>query len=143
MKILFAVMALILLAMPLEQSYAQTPNNFVIYAQIKVQDSNGNLVSYMEAPRITVTDPVKLNLLLNENSPKYQKSIISNGQQKFELIWATDAIVHNSTTVVSQNFISAYYGSSSKVVAIAEHNGYVVVPGDKVTTIWTIIRPAS
>lgn len=124
-------------------SYAQTPqNNLVIFAQIEIQDSSGNLVSYLEAPQITVLDMAKLNLLLDQNSPVFQKSFISNGNQKFEIIKATDIVIHPSATIVSQNTISASNGKTTEVLAIANHDGYPVVKGDKVTVYWTIIRPA-
>lgn len=138
------VLASIGIIMPVGESYAQTPqNNMIIFAQIRVQDSGGNLISYMEVTRITITDVAKLNLLLDQNSAVLQKSIITNGDQKFEVIKATDVIVHHSATIVSQNMISVTNGQRSEVLAIADHDGYPVVPGDKVTAYWTIIRPAS
>ena len=126
-----------------ENSYAQTPGNIGIFVQIKVQDSSGNLVSYLEASKITVTDVAKLNLLLNSNSPVFSKSVISNGAQKFEVIKATDTFVHQSGTIVSQNMISSSNDKTQEVLAIADHDGYPVIPGDKVTSYWTIIRPVS
>lgn len=124
-------------------SYAQNPPNIIIYLQIKVQDSKGNLVSYMEVSKISITDLAKLNLLLNQDLPVYTKTLMTSGNQKFEVIRATNIVVHHSATIVSQNMISASTGQTSQVLAIADHDGYPVVPGDKVTTYWTIIRPAA
>lgn len=123
-------------------SYAQS-SNLLIFVQIKVQDSSGNLISYMEVPKITVLDSVKLNLLLNQNSPSFSKIYYTNGEQKFEVIRANDTVIHSSPTIVSQNMISVSDGKTSEVLAIADHDGYPVVSGDKVTTYWTVIRPAS
>ena len=125
----------------MQESYAQTQNNLAIFVQIKVQDSDGNLVSYLEATRITVVDAVKLNLLLDQNSPVFTKSFVTNGAQKFEVIKANDTVVHQSATIVSQNMISVTNGQHSEVLASADHDGYPVVKGDKVTAYWTIIRP--
>ena len=124
-------------------SYAQTPSNIAIFVQIKVQDSSGNLVSYMEASRIAITDITKLNHLLDQNSPLFQKSFVSNGDQKFEVIKANDTRVHSSATIVSQEIISQTNGQRAEVLAVADHDGYPVVKGDTVTAYWTIIRPAS
>ena len=126
-----------------ENSYAQTPNALAIFVQIKVEDSNGNLVSYLEPSRITVVDIQKLNLLLDQNSPVFTKSFVTNGDQKFEVIKVSDVVVHPSGTIVSQNMISSTNGQRSEVLTIAEHDGYPVVKGDKVTAYWTIIRPSS
>ena len=129
---------------PIGESYAQTqPNNLAIFVQIKVENSNGDLVSYLECTKIIITDVTKLNHLLNQNSPVFQKSMISNGQQKFEVIKANDTVIHPSDTIVSENIISETSGQRSQVLAIADHDGYPVVQGDKVTAYWTIIRPAS
>ena len=132
-----------ILVMP-EDSYAQTQqNNLAIFVQIKVQDSNGNLVSYLESSRITILDVTKLNHLLDQDSPVFQKSLVTNGNQKFEVIKANDTEIHPSATIVSENMISASNGQTSQVLATVDHDGYPVVKGDRVTAYWTIIRPAS
>lgn len=144
MRILLAILVLALVGIvPVEQSYAQTPNNVSIFLQIQVRDSNGVLVSYMETHQVTIIDVAKLNLLLNQKSPLFEKSIVTNGDQKFEVIKATDIEVHTSGTIVSQNMISVTNGQHSQVLAVADHDGYPVVPGDKVTAYWTLVRPAS
>lgn len=138
-----AVLALLSVVFLVPQhSYAQS-SQLAIFVQIKVQDSNGNLVAYLEPSRITVTNLVALNQLLDSNSPVFQKSFVTNGQLKFEVIKATDEYVHRSGTIVSQNFMSSYNGKTAQVVVLANHDGYTVVPGDKVTSYWTVIRPAS
>ncbi|MDE1817952.1 MAG: hypothetical protein KGI19_05065 [Thaumarchaeota archaeon] len=131
------------LVVPMGESYAQSQNNLAIFVQIKVQDSSGNLVSYLEATRITVTNVTKLNLLLDQNSPVFSKSFVTNGAQKFEVIKANDTVVHTSDTIVSQSMISSTNGQHSEVLATADHDGYPVVKGDRVTAYWTIIRPVS
>jgi hypothetical protein len=127
--------------MMIPNSYAQTQNNLAIFVQIKIQDSNGNLISYLEVPKITITDVEKLNLLLDQDSPVFSKSYFTNGAQKFEVIRANDTVIHPSATIVSQSMISASNGQTSQVLAIADHDGYPVVKGDKVTAYWTLIRP--
>lgn len=125
-------------------SYAQTPqNNLAIHVQIKVENSDGALVAYLETDKVIVTDYASLNALLDTNSPVLHKKIVSIGDQKYELIKATDVLVHTSPTIVSENLISAESGNSKELLAIADHDGYPVVKGDKVTAYWTILRPAS
>ncbi len=126
-----------------QNSYAQAQSNLAIFLQIKIEDSNGNLVSYLEVPKITITDLEKLNLLLDQNSPYFSKSYMTNGEQKFEVIHVTDTHVHPSATIVSGDIISVTNGQRSEVLAYANHDGYQVVKGDKVTAYWTIIRPAA
>jgi len=125
-------------------SYAQTPqNNIAIHVQIKVENSDGALVSYLETDKVIVEDYASLNALLDTNAPVLHKKIVMLGDQKYELIKATDVLVHSSPTIVSENFISANSANSQEILALADHDGYPVVKGDKVTTYWTILRPAS
>lgn len=131
------------LMVPVGESYAQTQNNLAIFAQIKVQDSDGNLISYLEVTRIAIVNIAKLTQMLDQDSPVFTKSFVTNGAQKFEVIKVNDTIVHQSATIVSQNMISSTNGQHSEILAIADHDGYPVVKGDKVTGYWTIIRPAS
>ena len=144
MKSLLALGFVFILVTSIANSYAQTPqNNMAIHVQVKVQNSDGALVAYLETDRVVVTDYASLNSLLDGNSPLLHKKIISVGDQKYELIKATDVLVHPSSTIVSENLISATSGNSNELLAFADHDGYPVVKGDKVTTYWTILRPVS
>ena len=144
MKLLFGIIVAFVLMVSFSSSYAQTPqNNIAIHVQIKVENSDGALVSYLETDKVIITDYANLNALLDTNAPIMHKKIVMLGDQKYELIKATDVLVHSSPTIVSENFISANSGNSQEILALADHDGYPVVKGDKVTTYWTILRPAS
>lgn len=145
MKLPLAVVFTFVLMLPFANSYAQTPpNNLAIHVQIKVENSDGALVAYLETDKVIVTDYASLSALLDTNSPILHKKIISVGDQKYELIKATDVLVHTSPTIVSENLISAQGGGiAPELLGIADHDGYPVIPGDKVTTYWTILRPVS
>src|SRR6478752_10447210 len=144
MKLLLGVIIAFILMISFSNSYAQTPqNNIAIHVQIKVENSDGALVSYLETDKVIIEDYASLNALLDTNAPVLHKKIVMLGDQKYELIKATDVLVHSSPTIVSENFISANSANSQEILALADHDGYPVVKGDKVTTYWTILRPAS
>jgi exosome complex RNA-binding protein Rrp42 (RNase PH superfamily) len=124
-------------------SYAQTQSNMIVFVQVKVHDSSGNLISYMESTRITLANVATLNQLLDQSTPEMTKSIMESGNKKFEVIKINDTIVQPSATVVSKNMISATNGKSSEILVLADHDGYPVVQGDVTTAYWTIIRPVS
>jgi uncharacterized protein YxjI len=149
MKIVLAVLVLLAVSMiPIESSYGQSvesqlaKSKFYIYAQIKVQNSDGQLVAYLESKKITIFDSYTLNRLLDQNSSKIVKSIITVDGQKYEMIKGVGVIVHTTPTVVSKSIITNNQGNSVSNLVWADHDGYPVVAGDKVTTTWTIIRPA-
>lgn len=143
MKLLVIVLTLALM-LPIANSYAQTPQNGIaIHVQIKVENSDGALVSYLESDKVIITDYASLNTLLDTDAPVLHKKMVTLGDQKYELIKATNVLVHSSPTIVSENFISADSSNSTEVLAFVDHDGYPVVKGDKVTTYWTILRPSS
>jgi len=149
MKTILAALVLVTIAvLPVENSYGDSiesqlaKNNLYIYAQIEVQNSNGQLVAYLESKKITIFDADDLNLLLDQNAGGIQKNIITISGQKYEMIKGSGSIVHTSPTVVSKSIITGYRGSTVVDLVWADHDGYPVIPGDKVTTTWTIIRPA-
>lgn len=144
MKLLLGVIVAFVMMVSFSNSYAQTPqNNIAIHVQIKVENSDGALVSYLETDKVIILNYADLNALLDTNAPVLHKKIVMLGDQKYELIQATDVLVHSSPTIVSENYISANSGTSQEILALADHDGYPVVKGDKVTTYWTILRPAS
>ena len=144
MKLLLGITITLVLMVSFSNSYAQTPqNNIAIHVQIKVENSDGALVSYLETDKVIITDYASLNTLLDTNAPVLHKKIVMLGDQKYELIKATNVLVHSSPTIVSENFISANSANSQEILALADHDGYPVVKGDKVTTYWTILRPVS
>ncbi|HEU5221614.1 MAG TPA: hypothetical protein VFU58_06095 [Candidatus Nitrosotalea sp.] len=145
MKLLLALVVAFVFVSSIASSYAQIgQNNISIYVQVKVENSDGALVAYLETDKVTVTDYAKLSSLLDTNSPILHKKIVSTGNQKYELIKATAVQVYPSDTIVSLNLISAQQDNTpDKLLAYADHDGYPVVKGDKATAYWTILRPVS
>lgn len=114
-----------------------------IYLQVVVQDSSGNLVSYLETSRVEITDPAKLNQLIDQNMNQLKSNIINVGGQNLEIIKLNNTIVAHYPNVIPQDQISVSTRHVTEVLAVASHDGYPVVLGDKVTKYWTIIRTAA
>ncbi|MGI0088437.1 MAG: hypothetical protein ACREBI_10860 [Nitrosotalea sp.] len=128
-------------------SFAQSPAApspiLGVYAQIVVHDSTGNLVSYLETDRVKIVDPETFSQLINSNINLFQRSLTSVGGHEIEILKVNDSIVHASPTIVSLNLVSETTPNGKQNFVFADHDGYPVVPGDRVTTYWTIIRQAS
>ena len=114
-----------------------------IYAQVVVHDSSGNLISYLETLRVTIFDPLTFNNLVDQNMNMFERSVINMGGQNVEILKVNDSIVHTSPTIVSQDLVTMNSANSTKVLVAADHDGYPVIAGDKVTTYWTIVRALS
>ena len=137
----------ILVSSSVGTSFAQTvgPQQQVlgIYAQVEIQDSSGDLVSYIETSHVTILNPAKFNLLVDQNIGEFKSNIIDVGGQNLQILKVNDTVTHTYPTIVSQNLISMKTSSGTEVLVTADHDGYAVVKGDKVTTYWTIIRTFS
>lgn len=150
MRILVILLVLVsVCALSLGTSYADSISSTLeskkiyVFAQVEVRNSDDNLVAYLEVKKIVIFDLAKLNQLLDENSEKIQKSTITLDGKNYEMIKGVGTVVHTSTTVVSKSVISNNQGDSSEILVQADHDGYPVVSGDRVTTTWTIIQPLS
>jgi len=73
----------------------------------------------------------------------FKSTIINVGGQNLEILKVNDTFVHHSPTIVSQNLISVNTSHGIEILVTADHDGYPVIPGDKVTSYWTIIRTAA
>ncbi len=123
-------------------SQGNEPNlSLSISAQTQVRDAQDKLVTYLESDVIKVIDENLLNRFL-DLQPVVKT--IKQDNQDFEMI----------TVNIEQNFdhfsaigitAIAIKGEDSKAIVVAStrHDGFLVAPGDTVTTQWTVIRPAS
>ncbi|MGI0073076.1 MAG: hypothetical protein ACREA3_04630 [Nitrosotalea sp.] len=125
-------------------SYGQTLQPITaIAAQIVVQDANGNLVAYLEITKINVNDLPTLSHGIDQRPDIFHQSSIVLYGQNYDLFEAKNVVVSSSANVISKNSISLMVGNKPEVLAVANHDGFPVVPGDKVTTYWKILRLAS
>ncbi|MDE1766175.1 MAG: hypothetical protein KGI27_07880 [Thaumarchaeota archaeon] len=148
MRLLFLSLAAVLvLVSTAGLSFAQTagPSQSVlgIYAQVVVYDSSGNLVAYLETSRATILDTVQFNALVNQNIGQFTRTVASAGGQEIEILKANETVVHPYASIISENLISLNTPDGPKTLVFAEHDGYPVEKGDRVTTYWTIVRTAS
>ncbi len=125
------------------QTAGPTPQQLLgIFAQIVIRDSSGNLVSYLETSNVRINDQENFNQIINENINQFKKTTVTVQGQDIEILQVNDTLVHQSPTIVSLNLISLKTPSGPKVLVVANHDGFPVAPGDKMTTYWTIVRTA-
>ena len=144
MRLLVAIICAIVLISSFVDSYAYNPKYDIgINVQIKIENSDGALVSYLETYKARIFDLAKLNSFLDQDNPVLHKKIITIGDQKYELIKTSGIVIHGNETIVSANLVSVKNNNLLQVLALTYHDGYPVQKGDKVTTYWTILRAVS
>jgi hypothetical protein len=116
-------------------------NGMYAFVKIQVRNQDGQLVTYLESDRIYVKDPARLNAFLDMGGKAMQKSLVTIDGRNFEVIHGFGILYHEKDNVISKNFIATSEGGPSSILAFADHDGYPVSKGYKVTSVWTIVRP--
>ncbi len=130
-------------------SYAQNPfpsnpepsvYGMTILVQTFVHNSEGKLVTYLASDKFSMLNVEALSILLDaeesENDP-----IITIEEEKFQVIKRRVTIPYERENVIASTIIAHSTNGTLNMVARFAHDGYPLIPGDKVTTIWTFLRP--
>ncbi len=148
MRVLLSIMLVSILGVSsIGMSFAQTvgPQQqqvLGIYAQIVIRDSSGNLVSYLETSNVRINDPSQFNQIIDDNIGQFKRTVVTTTSGDIEILQVNETFVHPSPTIVSLNLISLKTAEGPKTLVIADHDGFPVIPGDRMTTYWTIVRTA-
>jgi len=129
-------------------SYAQSQSSKIpipqygvfIFVQTIVKNSEGQIVTYLASDKFTDVNIESLNFLLDslatENDP-----IVSIGDNKYQIIKRKKTIDYDKKNVIASTIITQNQNDILKQVARFAHDGYPIVEGDRVVSIWTFIRP--
>jgi len=144
--ILISLLCLILIGIT-SFSYAQytvvNSNTKVpeILLQLILRDSNGNLVTYIEAERILLIYPLELNEFLeNQNKKEF---VIKDGKSYEIIHWQGKTQKFHTKTANSLFNLWAPGQDEFQKIIVVSHNSYQTQPGDTLTSFWTITRSAS
>jgi len=147
-KFLFSVIVIFVLSIayiPSIEGQEEDESIRLKYAQVIVRDSDGNLVTYLETTRIIMVEGFRVTDIINHNSTRIISSEINQIHgTPHEIITfernqppTEDHLVTRGITFLNKiiilNTITGY--------ALFPNNGYFLEPTDKLTVIWTAIRP--
>ncbi len=108
----------------------------VVFIQMLVHDSNGQLVGYTEGqPQIFYVDK-----LIKSIEPKSQKTIIKQGEKTFELIQNQHKILLDKTQTSGGYFLRQPIDGDMTTVLYFHHDSFHLLPGDTATILWTVTR---
>jgi len=111
-----------------------------IFVQTFLRNSNGQLITYLGSDRFTDVDEVALEGLLTLEDTEKDPIITINGK-KFKVIKRGLTIPQEKADVIASTILASVLGGETTFIARFAHDGYPIIEGDKVTTIWTFIRP--
>ena len=148
MRALLATIAAVVLVSSVGASLAQTAGPqpqqqqqvLGIYAQVEVRNSDGTLVSYLETSNVRISDPAQFNKVVDSEIGQFKRTVVNTAGGQVEILQVNETYVHKSPTIVSLNLITLETKDGPKNLVVADHDGFPVVPGDRMTTYWTIVR---
>ena len=109
-----------------------------IYVQTMIRNSEGQLVTTLGSSSFTNLNLQALQTLLkveaNENDP-----IVTIKDQKFQIIKRKMTIPQQKENGIASTLLFHTLGGKTDLVARFAHDGYRVVEGDTVLSVWTFI----
>ncbi len=150
--VLLVVPLLIVIIFPLtNNSYGQnsesgsnilSKNEIFIFVQTFVQNSDGKIVTYLTSDKFTDIDTDTLNFILdsevNEKDP-----IVTVNDQKFQIIKRAKKILYEKENVIASTLLAINIDGELVQAARFAHDGYPILEGETVRSIWTFIRPVA
>ncbi len=129
------------------EAQSQIPSNellsdteIFVFVQTIVKNSDGQLITYLTSDKFTDLDLDKLQILL-ENEESEGDPIITIGTQKFQVTQRLQKIQSLEENVIASTLIAIKQNDDLIQVARFAHDGYPIVEGDEVFSVWTFIRP--
>ncbi len=141
--------AIILIASFTSYSYAQSfpaqtdlvsESETFVFVQTLLEDSNGQVITYLTSDKFTDLNFSALEKLLDKEASEKDPIIDINGQ-KFQVIKRKLTITYDKDNVIASTILADSTEGVLTTVARFAHDGYPIVEGDKVHSIWTFLRP--
>ena len=114
-----------------------------IMVQTSLRDSDGHLVTYLESTKFTYLDKPALESFLDYEASRGNNPVITLDGQKYQIIRRAQEITLISDNVVASTILSDNVNGNLTLLARFAHDGYPAIPGDKIESIWTFVRPVS
>ena len=113
-----------------------------VMLQLVMRDSEGNLITYIEAEQILEFYPDRLKKFLDNLN--YKEFLIKDGKAYEKFHWQGNTENFDKQHVWNQfNLWTTDQSGTPVVVLVVRHNGYQSQPGDTILVYWTVVRPAS
>ncbi len=143
------VMGIIFVASFSSYSYAQSSpaktdlvseSETFVFVQTLLENSDGKVVTYLTSDKFTDLNKAALEKLLEKEVSEKDPIIEINGE-KFQVIKRKLTITYDKENVIASTILADSSNDKLTIVARFAHDGYPIVEGDNVHSIWTFLRP--
>jgi len=137
----------VFLLFPLNSSFSTTQteigNHIFIFVQTTVRNSDGQLVVYLESTKFSDLDLLALESFLDFEVSRGSDPIITIDGQNYQVIRRVQSQTFDSEDLVASTILSDNVDEKPVLVARFAHDGYAVIPGDTLESMWTFVRPVA
>ncbi len=115
-------------------------NKVFIFVQTIVENSDDQIVTYLTSDKFSDLNVRDLDTLLDSEVTENDPVITINGQ-KYQVIKRKLTINYDKENVIASTLLAHTLNDKLTIVARFAHDGYPIVSGDRVQSIWTFLRP--
>jgi len=115
-------------------------NSTFIFVQTFVQNSDGKIVTYLTSDKFTDIDIPTLNFILDSEANE-KDPIVTINDQKYQIIKRAKIILYEKENVIASTLLAINKDGELVQAARFAHDGYPILEGETVRSIWTFIRP--
>ena len=145
-KILFFPLVLLLL-IPTSNAFGtyqtELGDDVFIFVQSIVRNSDGSLIVYLESTKFSDLNMSALEDFLDFETSRGNDPIITIDENNYQVIRRVQSQSFNSEGLSASTILLDNVNEKPLVLARFAHDGYSVVPGDTIESIWTFVRPVS
>jgi len=142
----FIILGILFLGLiPLIDNSFQTEiqNDVFIFVQTSIKNSDGQLVAYLESSKFSHLNLPALNSFLDFEASQRSSPIITIDGKQHEIIRRVQSQSFDYEGLVASTILYDRIEEKSILLARFSHDGYQVIPGDVLESMWTFIRPVS
>ena len=110
--------------------FAETP---YIFVQIIHNDSDGNLLAYLQSDRVTDANLTEINKMLEHESARGVDPVYQKNGNIFQVITRENTLHFDSSLMYASTSLK---NTENDVILRLPHDGLRVMPGDLIKVIW-------
>ena len=114
-----------------------------IFVQSTVRNSDGTLIVYLESTKFSDLNLPALKSFLDFEASRGNDPVITIDENKFQVIRRVQSQSFDSEGLVASTLLLDNVDEKPLVLARFAHDGYSVVSGDTIESIWTFVRSVS
>ncbi|MDH3395328.1 MAG: hypothetical protein OEL52_04150 [Nitrosopumilus sp.] len=145
-KILFSSLVLFLL-IPTSNAFGtyhtELGDDIFILVQSTVRNSDGTLIVYLESTKFSDLNLPLLESFLDFETSRGNDPVITIDENQFQVIRRVQSQSFDSEGLIASTMLFDNVGEKPLVLARFAHDGYSVVSGDTIESIWTFVRNVS